>query len=88
MLIHCGASKAQWLPSFSENVFVQYLGEPTSTLGRYKPNPTSVVPYTENIREMMNEMNLDPEAGVYFAERDELYDLPDYQPKEGVRRKA
>lgn len=80
MLIHVGTAQQHWLPIFENNIFIQYLGEKTSTLGRYGKNPTTLTPFSENIREVMNEMNLDFNAGVYFAERDELYDLPDFMP--------
>ncbi len=80
MLIHVGTSQKHWLPTYDNNIFIQYLGEETSTLGRYGQNPTTLTPYTENMREVMTEMNLDPNAGIYFAKRDELYDLPDFMP--------
>ena len=80
MIIHVGTSQKHWLPIYNNNIFIQYLGETTSTLGRYGKNPTTLTPYTENIREVMTEMNLDANAGIYFAERDELYDLPDFMP--------
>lgn len=80
MLIHVGAVKQHWVPTYDNNIYIQYLGEKTSSLGRYGQNPTKLTPYTENIREVMTEMNLDANAGIYFAERDELYDLPDFMP--------
>ena len=83
MMIHCGAGKKQWLPKFRNNIFIQYLNGPESTLGRYDINPTKLIPYNENVREAADEMGLNTEGGLYFAEKDWLYDLPDFTPKNG-----
>ena len=34
-------------------------------------------------REAADEMGLNTEGGLYFAEKDWLYDLPDFTPKNG-----
>lgn len=81
MLIHCAATKKEWIPEFNKNIYVQYLGEQTSSLGQIGTVPTTRTDYTENIRELMDESSFDKEGGVYFCERDELYDLPDYSIK-------
>lgn len=81
MLIHCAATKKEWIPEFNKNIYVQYLGEQTSSLGQIGTVPTTRTDYTENIRELMDESSFDKEGGVYFCERDGLYDLPDYSIK-------
>ena len=79
MLVHVAATKKEWLPEFNKNIYIQYLGEPTSTLGRVGTVPTTLTDYTENIREVMDAASFDREGGVYFCERDNLYDIPEYR---------
>jgi len=81
MMIHCGAGKKQWLPKFRNNIFVQYLGTEESTLGRYAQNRTELIPYDENVRKVCDDMHFNTEGGLYFAEKDHLYELREFTPK-------
>lgn len=77
MLIHIGKGPDKWLPTFKNNIYIQYLNHEVSSFGKYH---NELVPYDENIREYMNNENIDLEGGVYFAKPDWLYDLPDFLP--------
>ena len=81
MMMHCGAGKTAWLPAYNGNVYIQYSDNEESSLGRYGVSPTKLYPYPENVRQIMNELNMDPAGGVYFCRKDELFDLPAFLPK-------
>ena len=46
MLIHCGASKDNYLPKIKGNVFIQ---NKNAQFGRYQKNPTSLILYDESV---------------------------------------
>lgn len=75
MMIHCGVGKKEWLPSFSDNVWIQTVGG-TGTLGRYGINPTSNLPFDDTVRITMIKNGIESSPELYFAEKDFLYDLP------------
>ena len=75
MMIHCGAGKKEWLPSFSDNVWIQTVGG-TGTLGRYGVNPTANLPFDDTARISMIKGEIESNPEIYFAEKDFLYDLP------------
>lgn len=78
MIIHIGADKKCWLPKFENNIFIQYLNQTASSFGKFGENPTTFIPFNENVNEIISEIC--QSSGVYFTERDWLYDLPDFLP--------
>ena len=84
MMLHCCAIKGEYLPEMKKNIYIQYIGEKSAYFGKYGVVGTAEninIPYDENIRNTMNERSIDLDGGVYFAKRDELFDLEDYLPK-------
>lgn len=82
MLIHCCAEKPEWLPEFKNNTYIQYFQTEHSTFGRYnKIAPSTDMPFDQNIREVMDKMDFDKNGKIYFARRDNLWNLPDFLPK-------
>ncbi len=72
MMIHCGAEDAKFLPTFEDNLWVQFKTNRCS-LGRYGANPTSQRPFTERNFKSLGVEN-DPE--MYVPEKDWLWELP------------
>lgn len=81
MMVHIGAGKKHWLPKFKNNIFVQYKDGDESTFGRYGENPTKLFSYDENIIENIETPDFNENGSFYYASKDELYDLPDFMPK-------
>jgi len=81
MMIHCCAAKGEYLPKFRNNIFVGYKGEGAQTsFGHYcSLDNNSFLPYNENTVDEIKKT--DSTCGIYFAERDGLFELPDYLPK-------
>ncbi len=79
MLIHCGVHDKAWLPTFENNVWIQYItGDKHATpkLGRYGVAPTTNHPYDLAVRQTMKNIGLEEEPELYFAQDDWLWDLP------------
>lgn len=82
MMFHCCAVKSQYLPVFKNNIYIQYDNQFPATFARWGvKGEAKDIPYDENLRNVMNEFGIDPNGGVYFTQKDWLFDLPDYLPK-------
>ena len=82
MIFHCVAVKKQYLPISRNNIIIQYNTTPPAYFGRWGVKGETVdTPYDDNIKKFMEENVGDTTSGIYFAERDWLFDLPDYLPK-------
>ncbi len=76
MMIHCGAGKAEWLPTFIDNTYVQYIGVPDATIGRYHANPTTNIQVNGAARYVLATMGVEDGADFYYAQPDEISALP------------
>ena len=84
MMLHCCAIKGEYLPEMRKNIYIQYNDAGSPYFGRYGivgHADNFDIRYDENIRNVMNERNIDLDGGVYFAKKDELFELEDYLPK-------
>ncbi len=82
MMIHCCALKKEYLPIIRRNIFIQYESVPGSSFGYYCTlDNDKFMPYNADIKSSMTESGIEENNGIYFAEKDWLYDLPDYLPK-------
>ncbi len=82
MVFHCVAVKKQYLPVSRNNIIIQYDDTPPAYFGRWGVKGETVdTPFDVNVKTFISETVGDTTSGVYYAERDWLFDLPDYLPK-------
>lgn len=82
MMIHCCAHKKEYLPVMHKNIFVQYKNVGASAFGFYGTLDNSpYIQYNDDVKKTATDAGIGEDNGVYFAEKDRLYDLPDYLPK-------
>ena len=82
MMLHCCAAKEAYLPELKNNIYIQYNDVEPSNFARWGVvGSAENIPYNADIKAVMTEKGLDLNGGIYFTERDWLFDLPDYLPK-------
>lgn len=82
MVFHCVAGKKQYLPELKNNVIIQYNDTHPAYFGRWGVmGETKDTPYDENVKAFVEEKAENSTNGIYHAEKDWLFDLPDYLPK-------
>ncbi len=74
MMVHCGASNAKFLPTFEDNIWIQY-NINTSSLGKYSQNPTASTPLTFT-EENFDILGIEEDPEYYVAKKDQLWSLP------------
>lgn len=77
MLVHIAATEKEWLPVSRDNIYVQYLNH-TGTFGRYDKIPSTNIPYSEDIKEVLEREGIEKDATVYFAENDDICEIPNW----------
>ncbi len=77
MLVHVAAFNKEWLPESRNNTYIQYLNH-TGTFGRYAQTPSANIPYSEDIKKVLDEQNIEKDANIYFAENDDISEIPNW----------
>ena len=77
MLVHVAAFDKEWLPESKNNTYIQYLDH-TGTFGRYDKVPSTNIPYSRDIKKILDEQGIEKDAEIYFAEQDEISEIPNW----------
>ncbi len=77
MLVHVSAFDEKWLPESKNNTYIQYLNH-TGTFGRYAKNPSTNIPYSEDIKDILEKQGIEKDANIYFAENDDISEIPNW----------
>lgn len=77
MLVHVAAFDSKWLPVSRNNVYIQYLNH-TGTFGRYDKVPSTNIPYSEDIAEILDKQGIEKNSEIYFAENDDISEIPNW----------